>query len=481
MAKLELPTDLLQRSAAEGTRWAALAVLAEGRRASRRLAKRADDEALHDLRVSVRRLRSLGRLHARHLGWPKPWLQALRDIQRQTGGARDAEVQAAWIERWSFAPDEEAGVAAFLAWNAERADAGASDTKNDKKKKKRKTKRKTKRKKDKKRKASAPPPHRLFDDLAEELESALSFVRVALAPAAPPESYGTVLAGVVRGQLAELLALLEAGDDPYAEELHDARIEGKKLRYVLEPARAALPGTASVLGRLKELQETLGDLHDMQLLGETVARARVELEDGAAGLDAIAAHAQAEAARKHGEFVERFGAPLGRNALADQVEALARRLDASAQIEVERKYLLSGLPEEARRHPSKELLQGYLPGAEIRERLRRITKGADVTYRRTLKAGRGVQRIEVEEETDAALFTQMWPLTEGARVHKRRYVVKEGDLVWEIDAFLDRELFLAEVELPSADMQPTLPAWLAPFVVRDVTEESTYVNQNLAR
>ncbi len=53
--------------------------------------------------------------------------------------------------------------------------------------------------------------------------------------------------------------------------------------------------------------------------------------------------------------------------------------------------------------------------------------------------------------------------------------------MWEIDEFTDRELVLAEVELPAPDMVPEPPEWLGPYVVRDVTDEPEYLNANLAR
>ena len=57
----------------------------------------------------------------------------------------------------------------------------------------------------------------------------------------------------------------------------------------------------------------------------------------------------------------------------------------------------------------------------------------------------------------------------------------EGELIWEVDEFTDRDLVLAEVELPSEDVKPGLPDWIAPYVVREVTGESEYANINLAR
>jgi CYTH domain-containing protein len=149
--------------------------------------------------------------------------------------------------------------------------------------------------------------------------------------------------------------------------------------------------------------------------------------------------------------------------------------------EIERKYLLSALPERARGAPSVEIEQGWMPGGDPRTRLRRETSAEGVRFLRTIKQGRGLRRSEVEEDIPAAEFERLWPATEGCRVRKRRYRVSEGDLVWEVDEFRDRPLVLAEVELPAEGHPVELPAWLRPVLVREVTEESTYVNLSLAR
>ncbi len=150
-------------------------------------------------------------------------------------------------------------------------------------------------------------------------------------------------------------------------------------------------------------------------------------------------------------------------------------------VEIERKYLLSGLPEAARVVTPIVIDQGWLPGERLQERVRRIRDVDGERYSRTVKLGRGVERLEVEEAADRDLFEALWPLTEGRRVSKLRYRIPEGDLVWEIDRFRDPELVLAEVELPDAEVVPDLPAWLAPYVTREVTGEPEYVNVNLAR
>ena len=64
---------------------------------------------------------------------------------------------------------------------------------------------------------------------------------------------------------------------------------------------------------------------------------------------------------------------------------------------------------------------------------------------------------------------------------ERRRRVAEGGRVWEIDDFHDRDLVLAEVELPAVDVAVELPRWLADAVVREVTDDPSFTNLALAR
>ena len=152
------------------------------------------------------------------------------------------------------------------------------------------------------------------------------------------------------------------------------------------------------------------------------------------------------------------------------------------QVEIERKYLLKKLPTMPRVREVVEIAQGYIPGKNLVERLRRETRrDGSMRYYRTVKAGRGVERIELEDETDERTFEHLWQLTDGRRLTKRRYRVPVGDDEWEIDEFTDRELVLAELEMPTADYRIAIPEWLAPVLVRDVTDEPGYTNRALAR
>jgi CYTH domain-containing protein len=151
-------------------------------------------------------------------------------------------------------------------------------------------------------------------------------------------------------------------------------------------------------------------------------------------------------------------------------------------VEIERKYLLRALPRFPTPPAVFEIEQGYIPGINVKERVRRETSDAGVVrYYRTMKLGTGVERLEFEDETDEATFAHLWALTESRRVRKRRYVVASGGDRWEIDELLDRPVVLAELELQRADQPVTFPDWLKAVLVREVTDEPAFTNRSLAQ
>jgi len=152
------------------------------------------------------------------------------------------------------------------------------------------------------------------------------------------------------------------------------------------------------------------------------------------------------------------------------------------KVEIERKYLLRELPDFPKPMTTLDIDQGYLPGVNLIERLRRQrNEKGDVQHFRTVKLGSGIERLELEDETDEALFQYLWELTKGRRVKKVRYRVPHGDDIWEIDKFTDRQLVLAEIELDRADRKIDMPEWLTRVLVREVTNEPQYTNRALAR
>jgi adenylate cyclase len=168
---------------------------------------------------------------------------------------------------------------------------------------------------------------------------------------------------------------------------------------------------------------------------------------------------------------------------------------ARGREEIERKYLLDALPVMPEGAEVLRIEQGYLPDtAEQAERadqpplegrLRRtVYADGSVRMTHTVKVGRGVRRTESERTISADEFRRYWPHTEGRRLRKTRYRARGAEtaasLVWEIDAFDDRDLVLAEVELPSPEAEVAFPAWLRPHVVREVTDDPSYRNYALA-
>ena len=467
----QLPPDLVDLPARTGARRVALHFLAEAADAFPRLDRADDPEALHDFRVGLRRLRSALRSYDPYLGGSlSPKLRRkLRRVARATGASRDVEVHAAWLDeqRASLAPDEQAGAAYFAARLADDREAGEAEL--------------------------AEEVIARFPKLRRKLARALRRYRTTVdveRPDATP-TFATASAALLERLAAELVAhlTLVRGIEDEAE-AHEARIVGKRLRYALEPLADVVAGVPAVVKQLKRMQDALGDLHDAQLFGAQVRALSDEAGDRpdaalvCPGLDALATRLRE---RRDVSFVSahRWIAGDDGAGLVAAARAVAAELDgrAAAGLEVERKYLLRALHDEARAVPPREIEQGYLPGERFVERVRRVRADGEERYVRTVKAGAGARRIEVEESTTRELFDALWSLTEGRRVRKRRHLVPDGGLVWEIDDFADRDLVLAEVELPADadDGAVEITGWLAPYVVRDVTDDAEYVNAQLAR
>lgn len=463
-----LDTSLLEQPPRLAVRRIALGVLDAAALAYPRLADDRDTEALHDFRVALRRLRSAIRAYAPLFEdtLSERLTRRLRDLARLTGPSRDLEVQQIWLARAaaSMETGERPG-ADFVTGRVARARSRAD----------RRMLRQLARR--------WPALHSELSVALERYTADVPGRRSSIAPFA-----ATVSAQARR--LADRMAKRLAGveDVVHDEAAHDARIAGKRLRYLLEPVAAEIPSGAAAIRELKELQDALGDLHDAHVLEEQLREYAESEADGSdeddrqPGLNRLAELARVardesfDAARRWlgsgaGHAGEALGAAIG------ELAAAGRR-----GIEVERKYLLTACPPVAAASPTREIVQGYLPGGALIERIRRTTDPeGNVRHTRTVKSGRGIARLEIEEACDAALFDALWPLTAGRRVEKRRNVVEDGAVSWEVDVFMDRDLVLAEVELGAPDAAVLLPEWLSAYVVREVTDEAAFVNANLAR
>src|SRR5262249_41430262 len=280
----------------------------------------------------------------------------------------------------------------------------------------------------------------------------------------------------------------------------EGRILGKQLRYLLEPlveSEAVGAPAKKAVKDLKELQDILGELHDAHVLGHVVEQAMIDAATERArllGAAVLGGQAQtgakkppprdlrpglvaiAEVVRDRRDLQFRaLGAHRPTvDLLVGEVVELAGRVGVQADVEIERKYLLRGMPDVAGAEVV-EIEQGWIAGERLKERLRRM-RGPDGQLRliRGMKLGAGLRRTAVEEECPPESFANLWPLTAGHRIVKKRYRLPDGDLTWEIDKFRDRDLVLAEVELPSETTEVIPPAWLAGFIVREVTGVREY-------
>jgi adenylate cyclase len=147
-------------------------------------------------------------------------------------------------------------------------------------------------------------------------------------------------------------------------------------------------------------------------------------------------------------------------------------------VEIERKFVLDGVPEWLDEHPSVAIRQGYLAIVEGESEVRVREKDPDTVL--TVKLGAGKVRREAEVELERGQFEALWPLTEGRRVSKRRHVVPHDDLTIEVDVFSGplRGLVVAEVEFESEEASAAFdpPSWLG----AEVTGDGRYANESLA-
>lgn len=484
---MKIDEVVIDRSAEEGARYVALALLAEADEAARRLAAGADAEALHDFRVALRRTRSTVRAY-------RPWLEEsvgrkmekrLRKLARATNEARDAEVALQWLAEQQHALGNRQRLA--IDYLSERLEARRAAWVHEQ-----------------------PDVLARYARTSRKLAERLQTYRATIATSSRPISYGSALASGVAEHLAvmreHVAAVAGSGDE---KNVHRARIEGKKLRYLLEPLRGNRYADAQqVVKSLKQVQDVLGELHDCHrmaaeigaaLMDAAVARARdlhgAAYERGASGAQlrdelhggpraGLLALDRLLLARREALFatLDREWRAGGLEALAGELERLVASLESRAggRIENERKFLLSGVPPHAVEIRPVHIAQGWLPGERVHERIRHVSDVEGERFWRGIKQGTGRQRLETEEEIGRELFEALWPLTAGRRIEKRRRKIADGRLTWEIDEFEGRDLILAEVELPVEDVEAAVPDWLRPFVVRDVTDDPAYVNYNLA-
>lgn len=474
---MQLDRDALVDTAARVIRRVGDDLLSKVREAHEALQDDDDADALHDYRVALRRLRSWIRDFEKELGDTLRRKQSRRlgRLADATRESRDLEVHITLVEKFAHASRKKNR--AGIEWLLEELRA---------------------------RKARADLTlRRTLDKDFDRAVTAVgkSFRRYTARVDEGARPFARVASELVRSRCEaarDAMARVKSIGD--RAEAHEARIEAKRLRYLLEPLGDCIDGVEDIVTQLSELQDVLGALHDAQLFGSEIARHVAEVlastngntaaanrhasneRDRAEGLLALSRRLrrdeQSAFARVESEWLIESALPLW-----NEVEGVAVRLKEMAKEgrEVERKFLLTALPADVRPVEVIEVDQGYLPGERLVERVRRVRAPDHAEYYRTVKVGHGLDRMELEEPTTEQVFHALWPLTKGRRVLKRRHRIEDDGRKWEIDEFLDRALIVAEVEIEDPGDTVAIPDWLESIVDRDVTDEDEYSNQRLAR
>jgi CHAD domain-containing protein len=220
------------------------------RRALRRNATN-DDDALHDFRVAVRRLCAW----LRAFGPDLPGVSGKRHCRRfgklidQTNAARDAQVHADWLARKLRQPHAPRGVrTAARQLLLDRVRPALAERHCD--------------------------PSRVRQRTLRCLRALDSQLQSLSADKLPDSSklYCRALLRSAR-RLERLLESVQRRDDPAAA--HAARLCGKRLRYLLEPL-ARRRASRSLLADICELQDRLGELHDLHTLEQRLVAWRQE-------------------------------------------------------------------------------------------------------------------------------------------------------------------------------------------------------------
>lgn len=233
----------------EGVSELARAYLDDARRAAPGLGPRPDPNALHDFRVALRRLRGLLRAYRAPLGprIPKRLRRRLSEVADSTSAGRDADVMLAWIsdQMEGLTRSERVGA----RWVAERVKA---------------------------RRDADPEVRRLpsrFDRLDRRLRKRLAAEARTAGDPIGPSFAGTTARLVTDAAVSLTAALREIRKPEDTQAAHDARLAGKRLRYLLEPVADVAAGAPVLIERLRGLQELLGELDECQVMLDEIREA----------------------------------------------------------------------------------------------------------------------------------------------------------------------------------------------------------------
>lgn len=154
-------------------------------------------------------------------------------------------------------------------------------------------------------------------------------------------------------------------------------------------------------------------------------------------------------------------------------------------IETERKFLLKKLPNIVY-DDSIEITQYYLKINNIWERYRKsVHLDGEVRYYKTIKKSLEIGSSEEDEielsSVDYNKSVSLCSRFESKVLNKTRYIFYLGDnLKWEVDDIIEKNIVIAEIEIPKLDFKFETPEWLESEIIKEVTDDYNYSSSSLA-
>ena len=218
-----------------------------------RLGSAEDTEALHDFRVSVRRLRTYLEEYQPYL--PKATAgkarRQLGDLISVTNHGRDDQVHSRWLDSQLARKNLPLVMRQGFARVADGLESVPFDSATDEL-------------------AALKADYlRIEEKLAQRLTEPLRTIK--LTEDGDSLSFSSATGQIVRDLVGTLRARLTAIESLNQEKrIHRTRLAAKRMRYVLEPVRTLVIGGRTVIRQLKGLQDVLGDIRDLQILERRV-------------------------------------------------------------------------------------------------------------------------------------------------------------------------------------------------------------------
>lgn len=149
-------------------------------------------------------------------------------------------------------------------------------------------------------------------------------------------------------------------------------------------------------------------------------------------------------------------------------------------VEIERKFSVKSTTFLANAKKSYKIKQGYLNSDKNRTVRVRIKGEKGFITVKGLSSANGLERFEWEKEISLPDAEALMLLCEDFIIDKTRYIVLNGDSVFEVDVFegLNSGLIIAEIELQTADEHFFKPDWLGDELTGDIRFYNAYLSDH---